>query len=78
MKRKQIEGIGNKRIVNEETGETAKLGAGGWGGGVNLAVSNEEIQRQNQEKLRKFLKQQRKKLKKQEEQQAKQTAEEGL
>ena len=66
MKNKKIEGVGDKRIVNENTGEVTKVGAGGWGGGVNLAVSDENTQKKNQEMLRKFLKQQRKKLRKEE------------
>jgi hypothetical protein len=66
LRNKQIEGIGDKRVVNENTGEVTKLGAGGWGGGVNLAVSDENTQKRNSEMLKKFLKQQRKRLKKQE------------
>ena len=49
-------------VVNQETGETKKVGAGGWGGGVNLATSDEEIQKRNRKMLKKFLKQQRKLL----------------
>lgn len=61
LRNKQIEGIGDKLMVDETTGETKKVGAGGWGGGVNLAVSNETIQERNQRMLKKFLKKQRKK-----------------
>jgi hypothetical protein len=57
----RIEGLGDKRVVvTEDTEQVQKVGAGGWGGGVHLAVSDEESQRRNQEKLRKFLKRQRK------------------
>lgn len=56
---KQIEGIGDK-IIDKETGEARKVGAGGIGGGVNLAVSNEETQKRNNKMLKKFLKHQRK------------------
>jgi hypothetical protein len=57
----RIQGLGDKRVVvAEDTEQVQKVGAGGWGGGVHLAVSDEESQRRNQEKLRKFLKRQRK------------------
>lgn len=72
LRNKQIEGIGDKRVVNQ-TGEVQKLGAGGWGGGVNLAKSDENIQRRNQKMLKKFLKQQKKKLKKQDKNEEAQT-----
>jgi hypothetical protein len=66
LRNKQIEGIGDRVIVDDATGETKKVGAGGWGGGVNLAVSNETIQERNQRMLKKFLKKQRNLLKKKE------------
>ena len=78
MKNKEIVGIGDKRVLNEETGEVAKLGAGGWGGGVNLAVSDQNTQQRNSDMLKKYLKQQRKRLRKLEkEKQAAKEAEEG-
>ena len=61
LKIKTIEGIGDK-IIDKSTGETKKIGAGGWGGGVNLAVSNETIQKENTRKLKKWLKKQRKRV----------------
>lgn len=63
LRNKKIEGIGDKVIVD---GEVTKVGAGGLGGGVNLAVSNESIQERNQRMLKKFLKKQRKLMKKRE------------
>ena len=63
LRNKQIEGIGDKVIVD---GEAKKFGAGGLGGGVKLAVSNESIQERNQRMLKKFLKKQRKEMKKKE------------
>lgn len=63
---KEIQGIGNKR-VDRESGELKTVGAGGWGGGVRLATSDEETQRKNREKLHKFLKIQKKKLEKNDE-----------
>ena len=41
------------------------IGAGGWGGGVHLAVSDEETQRRNRKKLDKFLRKQQKLLQQQ-------------
>ena len=67
LQNKSIEGIGNKVVVDENTGETKKVGAGGWGGGVNLAVSNETVQERNQKKLKKWLKKQRKRVEKERE-----------
>lgn len=61
--RSGIQGLGDKRVVvaeDAEQPEYRKVGAGGWGGGVHLATSDEETQRRNQEKIRKFLKRQRK------------------
>jgi hypothetical protein len=63
--RSGIQGLGDKRVVVAEDAEHPevqyhKVGAGGWGGGVHLAMSDEETQRRNQEKIRKFLKRQRK------------------
>ena len=63
LKNKKIEGIGDKVVMD---GEAKKIGAGGLGGGVNLAVSNETIQERNQRMLKKFLKKQRKLMKKKE------------
>ena len=63
LQKKQIEGIGDKVIVD---GEAKKVGAGGLGGGVNLAVSSETVQERNQRMLKKFLKKQRKLMRKRE------------
>ena len=53
------------RVVQNENGESQvvekRIGAGGWGGGVHLAVSDEETQKRNRQMLGKFLKQQRRK-----------------
>ena len=53
LQNKKIQGIGDKVVMD---GEAKKVGAGGIGGGVNLAVSNETIQERNQRMLKKFLK----------------------
>lgn len=52
---KQVQGLGQHRV--DEDG-TVKIGAGGWGGGVRLADSDEETQRRNQKKLRQFMRKQ--------------------
>lgn len=51
----------------EEEVREQRVGAGGWGGGVHLAISDEETQRRNRKMLNKFLKQQRRKHEKEEE-----------
>lgn len=66
---KEIQGFGNKRIVvdhdqNKEIVRLQTVGAGGWGGGVRLVVSDAETQKKNTESLMKYLKKQQKRLKK--------------
>lgn len=72
LKVKEIQGIGDKRMVD---GKLEKVGAGGWGGGVRLAVSDQQTQEQNMKLLQKFLKKQRK-LKRKRELEAKRQQEE--
>jgi hypothetical protein len=62
---KQLRGIGNETV--DEDGTLRRVGAGGWGGGVHLAVSDPETQRKNQVQLKKYLRRQKKLLEKQEE-----------
>jgi len=57
---KQIQGIGDKRVGSDGK-VLSTVGAGGWGGGVRLSVSDEEVQRKNKRKLERFLKQQKRK-----------------
>lgn len=52
--------VGNQRVLGN--GQVQTVGAGGWGGGVHLAVSDEESQKKTQRQIRKFLKLQRKKM----------------
>jgi len=54
---KEVQGIGDVRV--DEQGNRQRVGAGGWGAGVKLAVSDEETQRRNREQLNKFLKAQK-------------------
>jgi hypothetical protein len=57
---KSIQGIGDKRVITvEEEAIEKRVGAGGWGGGVHLAVSDEETQKRNRKMLNRFLRQQR-------------------
>lgn len=58
---KDIQGIGDKRIVQDENGQVTynKVGAGGWGGGVHLVTSDHETHDINRINLERFLKKQR-------------------
>jgi hypothetical protein len=55
--------MGNRRVL--DNGEVQKVGAGGWGGGVHLVVSDEETQKKTQRQIRKFLRMQKKKMQEQ-------------
>jgi len=60
VSKSNIQGFGDKIVVHDESGErTQKVGAGGWGGGVRLATSDEETQEINRVNLERFLKKQR-------------------
>mmetsp|Transcript_2379 Transcript_2379/g.3217 ORF Transcript_2379/g.3217 Transcript_2379/m.3217 type:complete len:148 (+) Transcript_2379:156-599(+) len=61
---------GNKRVLDD--GQEQVVGARGWGGGVNLAVSDAETQERSSESLKRYMKQ----LKKQQRQQRKREKEE--
>jgi hypothetical protein len=63
---KDLQGFGNKRL--DEDGTLKQVGAGGWGAGVKLAVSDGETQKRNGEMLDKYFKKQRRKLEKAEKQ----------
>jgi hypothetical protein len=55
-----IQGLGDKKIVKDESGEhTEVVGAGGWGGGVRLAKSDPETHDINRVNLERFLRKQR-------------------
>jgi hypothetical protein len=62
LEEKKIQGIGDKRITTKGTME--KVGAGGLGGGVKLAVSDEKTQEQNKAMLEAFFREQRKRERK--------------
>lgn len=58
------QGLVGDAIVTPD-GETKKVGAGGWGGGVHLAVSDEETQRRNRQALNHFFASQKKQQRRQ-------------
>jgi len=62
---KTVQGIGDK-MIGEDGQVVTHVGAGGWGGGVNLAVSDEETQQRNRKMLNKFLRQQKRRQKEEE------------
>lgn len=62
---KTVQGIGDK-VIGEDGRVETQVGAGGWGGGVNLAVSDEETQKRNRRMLNKFLRQQKRRQKEEE------------
>lgn len=58
-----LQGLGDKAVVRREPDGPpvlTRVGAGGWGGGVRLAVSDEETQQRNHKMLQRFLRQQKK------------------
>lgn len=67
LEKKDIEGIGNYRV--KEDGTKEQVGAGGVGGGVRLAVSDNKTQEQNRQMLEAFFRQQRRKERKKQQQQ---------
>ncbi|CAJ1948309.1 unnamed protein product [Cylindrotheca closterium] len=57
----KIQGIGQHAVIKDQSGERVeKVGAGGWGGGVHLANSDERTQDVNRINLERFLRKQRK------------------
>ena len=71
--RERLEGD-KKRTIGNTTDATSsmasKVGAGGWGGGVNLATSDIKTQDINRINLERFLKKQRRLKQKQEQESA--------
>ena len=61
LREKKIQGIGNKTIVD---GKVESIGAGGWGGGVHLALSDEETQKKNKAMLEAMFRRERKRRRK--------------
>jgi len=61
LQEKEVEGVGDTVLVG---GEQHKIGAGGLGMGVNLAVSNKADQERNKVMLEKFFEKERRKRRK--------------
>jgi hypothetical protein len=59
---KDVQGLGDQTVTS--VGGLVKVGGGGWGGGVRLAVSNAKVQQDNKEALEKFFRQQQRKKEK--------------
>ena len=64
----RFQGFGNKIMVQDKSGSShvEKIGAGGWGGGVRLANSDERTHEINKINLERFMKKQRRLKKKRE------------
>jgi hypothetical protein len=56
----KIVGLAGDKRINPRSGTAERVGAGGLGGGVKLAVSDEKTQRQNRAMLEAFFREQRK------------------
>lgn len=63
LRRKELMGFGNKTIID---GREEKIGAGGWYGGVNLAMSDSSTQENNRTMLEAMFRRERKKRKERE------------
>lgn len=68
LQHKQVEGIGNKTIID---GREEKIGAGGKFGGVHLAMSDSSTQEKNKMMLESLFKKERKRRKKEKRQENK-------
>ena len=62
LREKKIQGIGNKTVTVD--GKVESIGAGGWGGGVHLALSDEETQKKNKAMLEAMFRRERKRRRK--------------
>lgn len=61
LKDKKLHGLGDKALID---GETVKVGAGGYLGGVKLAVSSDDNQKKNRAMLESLFKKEEKKREK--------------
>ena len=62
LREKKIQGIGNKTVTVD--GKVESIGAGGWGGGVHLTLSDEETQKKNKAMLEAMFRRERKRRRK--------------
>ena len=68
LREKKLQGFGNKTVID---GKVESIGAGGWGGGVHLAISDEDTREKNRAMLEAMFKRERKRRKKEEEEKKK-------
>ena len=57
LREKKLQGYGNKTVID---GKVESIGAGGWGGGVHLAMSDEDTREKNRVMLEAMFKRERK------------------
>lgn len=57
LREKKLQGYGNKTVID---GKMESIGAGGWGGGVHLAMSDEDTREKNRVMLEAMFKRERK------------------
>ena len=61
LREKKLQGYGNKTVID---GKVESIGAGGWGGGVHLAMSDEDTREKNRVMLEAMFKRERKRRRK--------------
>mmetsp|Transcript_8807 Transcript_8807/g.13211 ORF Transcript_8807/g.13211 Transcript_8807/m.13211 type:complete len:154 (+) Transcript_8807:191-652(+) len=61
LREKKLQGFGNKTVID---GKVESIGAGGIGGGVHLALSDEETQKKNKAMLEAMFRRERKRRRK--------------
>ena len=57
LREQKLQGYGNKTVID---GKVESIGAGGWGGGVHLAMSDEDTREKNRVMLEAMFKRERK------------------
>ena len=63
LREKTLQGFGDKTVID---GRVESVGAGGWGGGVHLAVSDEDTREKNRAMLEAMFKRERKRRRRKE------------
>lgn len=61
LREQKLQGYGNKTVID---GKVESIGAGGWGGGVHLAMSDEDTREKNRVMLEAMFKRERKRRRK--------------
>ena len=57
LREQKLQGYGNKTVID---GKVESIGAGGWGGGVHLAMSDEDTREKNRVMLEAMFKREKK------------------